>query len=222
MTTTLSTLITNVRDRIDEVSASRWTDLEITRYINTRVKWLSSRIETFNSDFFLRVETATAAAGSTSMGIPSDILGSKVRSIRVYEGSTVASGQGSRIEPGELQYVYDNQYVSGTPKKYTMMAGQIKWAPTLGSNSFFRFVYSVRESPLTGNNSSLEYIHDEHTDIISDAAAIDCLIKTGAWSNVNGLQGIIKDRLLEVSEDVQPTDPIMMSQPDIDGYNISD
>jgi len=222
MSTKLSDLLTATRDRIDETTANRWSDAELTRYINKRVGWLQSRIETFNSDFFLRVETATAAAGENSIGLPADMRGSKIRAIRVFENASVASGQGSRIEPGTLQYVYDNQYVSGTPQKYTMMAEQLKWAPSLQSDSFFRFVYSVKESPLTGDNSTLEYINDEHVDLISDGAAIDALIKTGAWDNVNGLQGIIKDRLLEVSEDVQTSDPIMIPQEDIDWYTVSD
>jgi len=221
MSTKLSDLLTAVRDRIDETTANRWSDAELTRYINKRVSWLQSRIETFNSDFFLRVETATATSGSNSMGHPSDMLGSRMRSVRVYKGAS-AVGAGDRIQPGSQQIVYDNQSISGTPQYYTMLAGQMKWAPSLDADSFFRLIYAVRESPLTGANSTLEYIHDEHTDIIADGAAIDALIKTDALSTINNLSAMIKDRLLEVSEDVQTSDPIMIPQTDIDSYTISD
>jgi hypothetical protein len=222
MSTKLSDILLSVRDRIDEDTANRWSDVELTRYINQRVTWVQSRIETFNGNFFLRVETATAAVGDNSIGLPSDIIGARLRSIRIYEGETSATGQGSRIEPGTLQYIYDNQYLNGTPKKYIMMSGQLKWAPSLQSNSFFRFIYSVKESPLTGANSTLEYIRDEHVDVISNGAAIDALIKVGAFDTINGLNSIIKDRLIEISEDVQPTDPIIFDQPDIDDYEICD
>jgi len=222
MSKTLGSIITDVRDKVDETTEVRWTDAEITRYINKRVAWLQSRIETFNPDYFLRVETATAAAGSNSLGIPSDILGHRLRHIQVYEGTTVALGDGSRIEPSQLSTVYAYQNLTGTPLYYTMLAGQIKFAPGLQSDSFFRFIYSVKESQLTGSNSTIGYINDEHTDVISDGAAIDCLIKTGAWDNVKGLSENLKDRLQEIANDVTPTDPVMMPQENIDWYTISD
>ena len=71
MSTSLTTLITKTRDLLDESSADRFSDAELTRYINQGLRQVQSQIQTANEDYFLRVETATAAQGSYELAFPS-------------------------------------------------------------------------------------------------------------------------------------------------------
>jgi len=218
MTTTLAEIITSVRYRIDEASANRWSDAELTHYINRRLNWLQSKIESYNSDYFIRVQNPTAASGTYNMGLPSDIRGKNVRAVRVFEGSTTAalSTQGSRVEPKPLEWVMANRHQAGIPEGYCIIDGYFEWAPQLATASIFRFVYAVKEGALTATAQTLDYISDEFIDVIADAAAIDALIKTSDFGKIATLQGVITERLRQISNDVQPIDPIMIPQVEID------
>lgn len=218
MTTTLANLITSVRYRIDEASANRWTDAELTQYINNRSNWLQSKIESMNSDYFIRIQNPTAAAGTYNMGLPPNIRGKNIRALRVYEGSTTAalSGEGHRVAPKPLEWVMAKQHERGIPEGYCIIDGYFEWAPQLASDSIFRFIYAVKEGTLTATAQTLDYIGDEFVDVIADAAAIDALIKISDYGKIATLQGIINDRLHQISNDVQPIDPIMIPQVEID------
>jgi hypothetical protein len=98
MSTTLTTLLAQVRDYIDEPTADRWTDAELTRYINQGMRQVQSTIESANSDYFLRVEVATASAGSSELALPADIYGTRLRAL--FQLSAIHCGDGSGVPHG--------------------------------------------------------------------------------------------------------------------------
>ena len=218
MSTSLSDLRTRVRDFIDESTAARWTNAELNRYINQGIYFVQGQIQQASDTYFTRVEVATAAAGTYELGLPSDIWGNKLRSLQFYEQSTVATGTPYRVEPGQMEWVYQNQDWSGTPLNYVLHAGYIKWAPLLQYTGTFRFVYQMKESAFATDGSddsnNLAQIADEHADVIALYAAI--LAKQKVNADYRMLSDLFKTRLDQVMFDVQSTDPIVIPQVAID------
>lgn len=214
MSTTLSTLITRTRDLLDEASADRWTDAELTRYINQGLRQVQSQIQAANDDYFLRVEVATAASGSYELAFPSNIWGNKLRSLWYYDNTVSASGTPYRVAPDSLENVYANLDVSGLPSKYTYHAGFLRWAPMLQNNGVFRFVYAMKETELSGGTDVIAQISDEHTDCISLYAAI--MARTRISADTKDLYAFYKDRMSQIQNDVQPVDPFTIPHTRID------
>lgn len=214
MSTTLTNLLTQTRDYLDESSADRFTDAELTRYINQGLRQVQSQIQRANEDYFLRVEVATASAGTYKLAFPADIWGNKLRALWFYDNTVSASGMGYRVEPESLENVYANIHVSGTPSCYTYHAGYLQWAPMLARTSTFRFVYAMKETGLTTGNDTIGQIADEHTDCIALYAAIQARNRIGADNRE--LADMYKLRMNQIMDDVQPTDPIRIPQQAID------
>ena len=214
MSTSLTTLITQTRDYLDESTADRWTDAELTRYINQGLRQVQSKIQMANEDYFLRVETATAAAGAYELSFPSGIWGNKLRALWLYNNSLSATGVGYRVEPDSLENVYGNLSTSGTPSSYTFHAGFLRWAPMLSYNSTFRFVYALKETALSAGADVLGQIADEHTDCIAIYAAIQARGRIGA--DTRELTAMYNLRMNQIMNDVQPLDPLRIPQQAID------
>ena len=215
MTTSLSTLRTKTRDYLDESSADRWTDAEVTRYINSAILWLQGMIERANSDWFLRVETFTAAAGASGAAFPSDVWGNKIRSMWCYPNSTQATGQGYRVAPGQLDWIMQNLHSSGDyPYHYAMHAGYLRWAPMIQYDSTFRYIYAKKETPLAADADLMDRIEDEHADLVAMYAAKIAFEKVGA--NTVFLENRIDRALLQMRTDVISSDSITIPQQAID------
>lgn len=214
MSTSLATLLTQTRDYIDETTASRWTDAELTRYVNQGLNQVQSQIQAANEDYFLRVEVATAAAGAYELAFPSNIWGNKMRAVYYYENSTVATGVGYKVPPASLEQVYDNLDASGRPAGYTNHAGFLRWAPLLQYTGTFRFIYALKETALSATAQNLAQIADEHTDCIALYAGIMARQKVGAPTKE--LADTYKYRMGQILNDVQPTDPVTFYQTPID------
>jgi hypothetical protein len=214
MSVSLATLLTNTRDYLDESSASRWSEAELTRYVNQGLSQVQSQIQAANEDYFLRVEVATAAAGSYELAFPSNIWGNKLRAVYCYLDSTTASGKPYKVPPASLESVYDNLNSSGTPAGYTMHAGYLRWAPLLESTSTFRFIYALKETALSATGQNIAQIADEHTDCISLYAGIMARQKVGAPTKE--LADMYKLRMNQILNDVQPSDPPVFGQVSID------
>jgi hypothetical protein len=206
------------RDYLDESTADRWTDAELRRYVNQGVQFIQSQIHQASESYFLRVETATADAGAYELAFPSDIWGNKLRSFQYYLNSTVATGIPARVSPGQLEWVYENLYYSGTPQNYALHAGFLRWAPMLEKMGTFRFVYSMKETPWSTDGSAdavtLGQIADEHTDVIALYAAIMAENRIGADSRP--LSETFKVRMRQILHDIQPSDPVVIPQVRID------
>ncbi len=216
MTTSLLTLRTKARRYLDETTADRWTDAEITAYCNEAILWLQGMIERANSDWFLRVETFTAAAGASGAAFPSDVWGNKVRSLWCYPNSTVATGEGYRVVPGQSDWIMQNLHSSGDyPYHYTMLAGYLRWAPMIQYDSCFRYVYAKKETPLSADADLMDRIEDEHAELVAMFAAKIAFEKIGA--NTVFLENRIDRALLQMRSDVRSTDPITIPQVSIDG-----
>lgn len=214
MSTSLSSLLTQTRDYLDESSADRFTDAELTRYINQGLRQVQSQIQAANEDYFLRVEVATASAGTYELAFPADIWGNKLRALWFYENTVSATGAGYRVEPDSLENVYANIHVSGRPSAYTYHAGFLRWAPMLSSTSTFRFVYALKETALSTAGDTIGQVADEHTDCIALYAAIQARGRIGA--DTRSLADMYKMRMQQITNDVQPTDPIRIPQQAID------
>ena len=214
MSTSLTTLLTQTRDYLDEPTASRWSDAELTRYINAGLRQVQSQIQAANEDYFLRVEVATAAPGSCQLAFPSDIWGNKLRALYYYDNTTTAVGTPEKVYPSSLESVYDNLNVSGTPLGYTIHAGFLRWAPLLQATGTFRFIYAMKETALVNGPDTIGQIADEHTDCISLYAGIIARDKVGAPTTE--LKSMYTNRMAQIMNDIQPTDPIVFSQEKID------
>ena len=202
-----------MRDYLDEPTASRWSDAELTRYINQGLHQVQSDIQSANGDYFLRVEVATAAAGAFELAFPADIWGNKLRAVYCYENSTVASGEPHKLSVAPLENVYGNLNVSGTPQGYAYHAGFIRWFPLLQSNSAFRFIYALKETAFASGTDVLLQIGDEHTDCSALYAAIMARGKIGA--PINELSSMYTLRMKQIKGDVTPMDPITIPQVEI-------
>lgn len=219
MSTSLRNLIDQTRDYIDESTANRWTDAELRRYINQGLHQVQSQIQAANEDYFLRVETASAAAGTYELAFPSDIWGNKLRSLYYYmDKGTAASGTPYKVPPATLETIYDSLNISGTPKGYAYHAGYIRWCPILEYQGTFRFIYALKETAFATDGSddtnNLGQIADEHTDCIALYAAIMARQKVGAPTK--DLGDMYKLRMQQIMNDVQPTDPHTCPQVSID------
>ncbi len=214
MSTTLSNLITQTRDYMDEATADRFTDAELTRYINQGLRQVQSQVQRANPDYFLRVEIATASAGTYKLAFPADILGNQLRAVWFYDNTVSASGMGYRVEPDSLENVYANIHVSGSPSSYTYHAGYVQWAPMLARTSAFRFVYAMKETPLANGSDTIWRVADEHADCIALYAAIQARGRIGADNR--GLADMYKLRMSQIMDDVQTIDPIRIPQWKID------
>ena len=214
MSTTLSTLRARARRYLDETTADRWTDAQVNAYINEGIRFAQSEIERANHDYFLRECTFTASAGTTEAAFPSTIYGHQIRNVQVFESSTVASGLPVRMQPAQLEWVYENQYYSGRPKGYYPLAGYMIWAPMLQSTCTFRFVYNKKEADLSADTDTVDAISDEFTDIIALYAAAIALelknIPSGA------VRAILERRLQQMRGDATPIDPIVIPQIGVD------
>jgi hypothetical protein len=207
-------LLTRTRDYLDEGSADRWPDAELTRYINQGMRQVQSQIQAANEDYFLRVETATAASGAYELAFPSDIWGNKLRGLWFYDNTVSASGTAYRVEPAPLEVIYSNLNSSGIPTDYTYHAGFLRWAPMLANTSTFRFIYAMKETELTTGTDTIGQIADEHTDCISLYAAIMARGRIGA--DTRELTAMYNLRMSQIQNDVQPTDPFHIPQRRID------
>ena len=214
MSTSLTTLLTKTRDFLDESTADRWTDAELTRYINQGLSQVQSQIQTANEDYFLRVETATAASGAYELAFPSDIWGNKLRSLWHYASTVSATGTAYRVQPDALENIYSNLDSNGIPASYTYHAGFLRWAPPLAKMGTFRFIYAMKENPFVNGTDVLGQIADEHTDCIAIYAAILARMKVGA--DTKELYALYNQRMLQIQNDVQPTDPFIIPRVAID------
>lgn len=205
MSTSLTQLLTQTRDYLNEATASRWSDAELTRYINQGLRQVQSQIQAANEDYFVRVETATAASGTYELAFPADIWGNKLRSLIYYDQSTVASGVPHRVEPAPLETVYANLNVSGLPICYTYHAGFLRWAYVLQHSGTFRFVYAMKETAFVNGSDVLGQIADEHTDCIALYAAILARQRVGAPTKE--LSDMYTLRMGQITNDVTPIDP---------------
>jgi hypothetical protein len=178
------------------------------------LRHVQSQIQAANEDYFLRVETATAAAGAYELAFPANIWGNKLRSLYCYLDSTVASGTPYKVPPTSLENIYDNLNVSGTPTGYAYHAGFIRWAPMLEDTSCFRFIYAMKENELTTGIDVLGQVADEHTDCIALYAALMARQKVGAPTK--DISDMYKLRLGQIMNDVQPNDPLTTNQVRID------
>lgn len=217
MSTSLGTLLTMTRDHLDESSADRWTQAELRRYINQGVRYVQGQIEGASQSYFLRVETATAAPGVYQLALPTDIWGTKLRALYYYAGSE-ASGTPYKVQPGALEDIYNNLDQSGTPSKYALHAGFLRWMPMLDTTGCFRFIYSMQETPFATDGSddtnNLGQIADEHTDVIAMYAALTAKNKVGA--DTRPIVDMFKTRMEQILFDVQPSDPVRIPQVRID------
>lgn len=215
MSTSLSTLRTKVRRYIDEASADRWTDAELNAYINEAITFIQGEIDAANPDWFLRIETFTASAGSNQAALPADIWGNRLRSLYAYPNSTAATGMGTRVPPGQLEWILENIYYSAnTPDNYSMLAGYIRWAPMIAYDSTFRYVYSLKETALSADDSNMGRIADEHADLVAMQAAIIAYEKVGA--DTRWISNRLERGLQQMRSDVTPSDPITIPQVSID------
>jgi len=214
MSTSLTQLLAQTRDYLDESAADRWSDAELTRYINQGLRQVQSQIQAANDDYFLRVEVATAASGTYELAFPSDIWGNKLRGLWYYDNSDSATGTPYKVLPAPLELVYALLNESGIPQRYTYHAGFIRWAPVLANNGAFRFIYAMKETALSSASDVLGQIADEHTDCIALYAAIMARGKVGAPSEY--LADMYKMRMQQIKDDVQPVDPILIPSERID------
>ena len=214
MSKSLTTLITETRDFLDEGTADRFSDAELTRYINRGLRQVQSQIQTANEDYFLRVETVTAASGSYELALPADIWGNKLRNLWYYDNSSLASGTPYRIEPTSIENVYANLGASGLPSAYALHAGYLRWAPMLANTGTFRFVYAMKEAELTTGAQVIGQIADEHTDCIGMYAAILAKLKIAA--PVKELYELYSQRMNQIINDITPMDPIRIQHQAID------
>ena len=143
MSTTLSTLRARTRRYLDETTADRWTDTAVDAYVNEGIRFAQSEIDMANPDYFLRESTFTAAGGTSEAAFPSTIYGHKIRNVQLYEDSTTATGMPYRLQPGQLEWIYQNQHYSGRPEVYYPFAGYMIWGPLLQNDSTFKFVYCL-------------------------------------------------------------------------------
>lgn len=214
MSTTLATLRARVRRYLDESSADRWSNANLDAYINEGIRFAQSEIDRANPDHFLRVATFTASGGSYEAAFPSTIFGGKIRNVQFYPGSTVATGLPDRVEPGQLEWILQNSYYSGKPRAYYPLAGYMLWAPMIESNSTFRFIYAKKEADLSADSDTLDAINDEHSDIIALYAAI--MAKESKEIPSGGLRDILRQKLMQMQNDVQSVDPMIIPQVRID------
>ena len=214
MSKTLTTLLTETRDFLDEGTADRFSDAELTRYINRGMRQVQSQIQAANEDYFVRVETATAATATYELAFPADIWGNKLRSLQYYDNSTVATGLPYRVEPASIEDVYGGLNVSGIPALYALHAGYLRWSPMLQNSGTFRFIYAMKETELTSGSQAILQIADEHTDCIAMFAAI--LAKTKISAPVKDLYDLYTLRMNQIMSDVTPSDPIRVRHQAID------
>jgi len=215
MPISLATLLTNTRDYLDEATASRWSDAELTRYVNQGLVQVQSQIQAANEDYFLRVEVATAASATYELAFPANIWGNKLRALYFYDNQVSAVGKPTKVYPAAaLESIYDNLNASGLPSAYTMHAGFLRWSPLLENGGAFRFIYALKETPLVGTADNIAQIADEHTDCISLYAALMARQKVGAPTK--DIAEMYKARMQQITNDVQPTDPIVFRQVRID------
>jgi hypothetical protein len=214
MSTTLSTLRARARRYLDEKTADRWTNADVNAYVNEGIRFVQSELDRANPDYFLRVCTFTASAGSYQAALPSTIFGHRIRNMQLYEGSTVATGNPYRVAPDLLENVYENQHYSGRPEIYSSLAGYIEWAPLLSKTATFRFTYSKKEADLSADTDTVDAISDEYTDIISIYAAV--LAKESKEIPTGGLRAILERKVMQMANDSQPTDPVIIPQRKID------
>jgi len=213
LSTSLTTLLTRTRDHLDESSADRFSDAELTRYINQGMRQVQSQIQAANEDYFIRVETPTAASGSYQLAFPADIWGNKLRGVWFYQGAS-AVGTAYRAAPASLESIYSNLVSSGYPEKYCFHAGFIRWSPMLSVDGTFRFIYAMKENELVAGVDVLGQIADEHTDCISLYAAFMARAKISA--DAKTYYELYTKRMQQIMNDVQPTDPFCIPQIAID------
>ena len=215
MSTTLLTLRTKARRYLNEASAGRWTDAELSAFCNEGIIWLQGMIERANSDWFLRVETFTAGAAATGAAFPSDVWGNRIRGLWCYPGMTVASGQGYRVGPGQLEWIMENlSYSAAQPSNYAMHAGYLRWAPMLTATACFRYIYAKKETPLATDDAVMDRIADEHAELIAMYAAKIAYEKVGASTVF--LENRIDRGLLQMRSDVRASDVVTIPQQRVD------
>lgn len=215
MTTSLSTLRTKARRYLNETTANRWTNVEIDAYINEAIVFVQGEIERANPEWFVRVSTFTASAGSYQSANATDIWGNKLRTLLCYPNSTVATGVPYTVPPGQLEWIMENVYYSGDkPEAHVMLAGFFRWAPMLTYDSTFRYVYAKKETALSADDSNLDRIADEHADLIAMYAAMIAYEKVGA--NTQWLSARFDRGLQKMRWDVQESAPLTIPQQSID------
>ena len=215
MSTTLSTLRTRVRRYLDESTADRWSNTDLNAYINEGIRFAQAEVDRANPDFFLRECTFTASAGTTEAALPSGILGHRIRNMWVFPSSIVATGMAYRSTPGQLEWIIQNQFYSGThPESYYSYAGYMTWAPMISSTSTFKFIYSKKESDLSADTDTVDAISDEYTDIIALYAAV--MAKEAKDIPTGGLRDLLRLKVSQMRMGVQPGDPLLIPQTGID------
>ena len=215
MSTTLSALRSRVRRYLDESSEGRWSNTDINAYINEGIRFAQAEVDRSNQDYFLRESTFTASAGTTEAALPSTVLGHRIRTIWTFPRSTVATGLPYRVTPGQLEWIFQNQYYSADyPDSYYPYAGYITWAPMLSATATFKFIYAKKEADLSADTDTIDAISDEYTDIVALYAAI--MAKEAKDIPTGGLRDLLGRKIIQMRGEAQPGDPIVIPQQGID------
>lgn len=162
MATTLASLITTVRDLLNESVASFWSDAELLRYMNGGINDLYRRIkDNLQDDFFTEdVTNVSLAANATSLtGVPSNVAivqAIKPRSLTSYPNvrfwprkygdyDFLAAQASQAIDPlsgGDLYYAIVG---TGGP----VGAPTIKVAPSVTASLLLALVYTPSMTAIT-------------------------------------------------------------------------
>lgn len=166
MSTALSSLVTRVRDLINEPTASFWTDAELLRYMNGGINDLFRRIkDNIQDDFFTLDETNVAAAANTAAltGVPSnvaEIRGLLPRSLTSYPNLRFwprkwtdydfqAARASQAIDPVSGGDVFYAIYGTGGP----VGAPNIVIAPTLSAAVLLALAYVPSRTEITDSST---------------------------------------------------------------------
>lgn len=181
MADTLTTLTTVVRDNIDELSASYWSDAEIQRKIVRRYRQLWSRIIALRDDWFKSTIPATIsilADGTLKYTLPADFF--RVCSIRTTTSQLqyIAWEWKSCKDPWFIRNQGSDQPVGNPEVMYYDIEGVnslvVSPYPTVALTASMEY-YTIPTDPSSG--SSTFQVPDACLDYIVAASTADCLAK---------------------------------------------
>lgn len=194
-TATLLSLRTQVRQRADvEQHTRRFTDAEITLYLNQSWAELYELIIGSGEEFYLSSTTTTTTSAIDTYPLPADFY--RLTGVDVDVGGPQPIPIRRFTFRERSRYLYLDGWSYGRPVSYRLWGGNIKFTPVPGGAYRVTIWYYPAPVSMSGDSDTIDGVAGWEEFIVLDAA-IKCLHKDGrdASALVNQRE-IVRQRVL--------------------------
>lgn len=192
---TLLALRNAVRDFIDEDDEARWTDTELTVYINSAYKFLVAEINNSEATYYEKLGTVTTSADTETASLPTDFAGTI---INFTDDNGVPLRYTSKNSMVRNRFNTTNQ----KPSSYDFFGGESAiFYPTPDAIYSFPITYLYAPADLSGDLDTIVFPINYEILIVLEAV-IFCKLKD--HQKLASAGGLYETKKREMLKNIQP------------------